>query len=942
MAPDPQTAITRVFLGWSEPFLPAVVDYLRRRYASGSNWSMDTVTIALPAARAARRLLELLIYAAQQHGLALLPPRILTIGALVDLLYVRPLPAADRLVRHLAWAREILSCEKDQLARLTAVPPPTDDLSQALDLAATVDRLHEELAADGLEFGDVARAQGDARRERESLRWRTLADVQSRYFQSLESLEFCDPQSTRLDAVRGGRCRADFDVVLAGASDLNAIQRQALDQVAPRVTALVFAPQSEERRFDAHGALVPSQWLEAPIELSDEQWTVADGPAEQAAAAVECLARLPTPLAADEIVVGVPDAEVVPFVEQALKSAGAPCRYAVGRPIARTPLAMLLTAIAEFIEGRTYARFSALLRHPHMEEWIRRVLPRPPEGVTVPPWIECIDTYASEHLPLVVDGNWIGPLPEEHPLPRIQQALDRLLAPLLGTARPADEWAPALTSIVVEILGDPTLLVTAPGQRETAISCQEFAGCLQAMMRIPESLMPRLTGAEAVHLALGILEGRSVPPAADEQAIELLGWLELPHDDAPALVVTGFNERFVPSASNSDAWLPNALRAELGLLDNDRRYARDAYALSAILASRPFVRLIAGRRSAEGDPHLPSRLLFACPAGVAASRIRTFYGASGPRRRPAGPRPGAKEPFSLPRPKPLEKPITSLRVTAFREYIACPYRFYLKNVLGLRPVEPPPDELDPRAFGNLAHDVLEAFAKSDVAGSDDEEVIRKWLEGDLARLTLERYGKTRPPAAEVQIDHLRVRLGGLARWQAQWRAQGWRIKFAEIDLTESKVSLDVDRKPFFLRGRIDRIDVNDSTGEGAILDYKTGEGGLGPDKTHRSSDGESWIDLQLPLYRHLSARLDLGTDLKLGYVVVPKAASRVGVELAPWTADDLEKADEAARKVVRGLRNERFWPPTSPPPEFFEELAGICQDKRFSGGEPIGADEDES
>ena len=76
----------------------------------------------------------------------------------------------------------------------------------------------------------------------------------------------------------------------------------------------------------------------------------------------------------------------------------------------------------------------------------------------------------------------------------------------------------------------------------------------------------------------------------------MLGWLELPLDDAPVLVVTSFNERYVPSLVDADLFLPNRLRQQLGIIDNDRRCARDSYALSTILASRRQVKLIAARR----------------------------------------------------------------------------------------------------------------------------------------------------------------------------------------------------------------------------------------------------------------------------------------------------------------------------------------------------------
>ena len=87
-------------------------------------------------------------------------------------------------------------------------------------------------------------------------------------------------------------------------------------------------------------------------------------------------------------------------------------------------------------------------------------------------------------------------------------------------------------------------------------------------------------------IILGEMAGEGIPPPADPDAIELLGWLDLPLDDAPAALVTTFNEGWIPSVSTADALLPNRLREALGLMHNDRRLARDAYFVALLCASR--------------------------------------------------------------------------------------------------------------------------------------------------------------------------------------------------------------------------------------------------------------------------------------------------------------------------------------------------------------------
>jgi ATP-dependent helicase/nuclease subunit B len=292
-----------------------------------------------------------------------------------------------------------------------------------------------------------------------------------------------------------------------------------------------------------------------------------------------------------------------------------------------------------------------------------------------------------------------------------------------------------------------------------------------------------------------------------------------------------------------------------------------------------------------------------------------------------------------------------MRVTEFRDYLACPYRYYLRHRLGLVCRSDAAAELDEAAFGSLAHLVLCRFGRDPISGSTDAEKIRAWLSDALDRAAAEAYGKGPLPAVWVQIEQLRVRLAALARWQADWTRKGWRIEHVEASPEEKgsglfcrngpegashkrvltpfppeAAALVVDGEPMSLRGRIDRIDVHGS-GKRVLFDYKTSDTARGPDRTHRR-DGR-WVDLQLPLYRRLAAGLGIGGELALGYVVLPKDAARTGHLLAEWTEAELAEAEAAAADVIRKVRAEKFWPPASPPPAGFEPLAAICHDDQL-------------
>ena len=431
------------------------------------------------------------------------------------------------------------------------------------------------------------------------------------------------------------------------------------------------------------------------------------------------------------------------------------------------------------------------------------------------------------------------------------------------------------------------------------------------------------------------MDAAQIPSPINTSAIEMLGWLELPLDDAPALIVTGMNEGNVPTSSNSDLFLPNSLRSQLGLNDNQRRYARDAYALTVLSHSRQYLCLILGRRDWQGDPLSPSRLLFATDTDTIVTRSLRFFAEtdsdpsfvaiSGNRVQQR------HHQFFVPTPK-QPPPVTSLRVTDFRAYLACPYRFYLDRILRLRPIADHARELDAAAFGSVLHAVLERFGSGAFKDSTAKEAIAKDLLAHLDDVTNEHFGRHPSTAVQVQVIQMQQRLTAFAVRQAEWRSRGWQICETEGDI---RAAWGSSQEEVELRGRIDRVDQNERTGEWAILDYKSGDRGDSPRMTHLGSakavaaNTEDWVDLQLPLYRHLAS--SLGYQAPSNLVTSRCLATLVG-RVFSWrtgAAEELLLADQAAVSVVQRIQDGVFWPPTDPPPAFSEPLAAICQDQVF-------------
>ena len=267
---------------------------------------------------------------------------------------------------------------------------------------------------------------------------------------------------------------------------------------------------------------------------------------------------------------------------------------------------------------------------------------------------------------------------------------------------------------------------------------------------------------KATQLLLDQLRQAAVPPLPDPDALQLLGWLELPLDPADVVLVTSLNEGYIPTSVNADLFLPNTIRRQLGLLDNRRRFARDAYVVNWLLAARDQVQFFVARRDRLGDPKIPSRLIFACSPRKAAERASRFFQPSAEPSQQGGIE-GRRERagIAIPRPEPLPTALQTISVTAFRMYLKCPYRFYLRHVLGLTAVDDQRREMDALAFGTLAHEVLHQFGLGDCRDSDQSSVVRAELDRLLDDEVERRFGVRRPAAIDVQVTQLRNPLGRL-------------------------------------------------------------------------------------------------------------------------------------------------------------------------------------
>ena len=952
--------VERVFLGWDKPALPAAAAHLVEHYIEGPVADLRRATIVLPGRRARRRTVELLLDEAQARGATLIPPEAITVGGLPELLHSSPKPLADEATSRRAWSRALRSVDHDAVERVFPHLPEGDSPTEWDELAGLLAGLHETLAREGHPFEDVVKICRSGLLFDDGERWEGLARVQRRYLRLLERAGLADRFETRRLALESRVPPFTGDIWLVSVVELAAVTRRLLEASGATVHALIHAPEELGDGTDAatvhdtFGLPSADYWETAKVPVADRILTVVERPVDQAEAVMDGLARLGGRYSADEVVLAVHrESEVVPYLEQRLEARNVPARYAAGTPLSRTGPIRLLQAVADYLSDRTFQALAALLRHPDAGP-----LTGPTEAIAAGlESIEVADKYFTDHLPFRVRGEIPRGQRGAALFPPVVRAIERE-GPLraFDGRKPLSQWMPVVMDVLLKAYGESELDRSRPAHRRQLEALGRIHGVAASLAAMPPGLDETCSGSEAIRILLVELREEALPPEPGREAVELLDWLELPLDDAPVVMLTGFNEGLLPESVSGHAFLPDALRTRLGLPDNRSRMARDAYRLTTVLHSKESVRVIAGRRTSQGDPLRPSRLIFRIPEDQMPARVLHFLEGGGGGDRGTGLaslglEPGTQSQFTVP-PEELivlreDEVPTGLAVTAFRGLLKDPYRFVLERVYRLRRLDDTARELDPLGFGNLAHEILHRFgllaleSPSGVDVSSESEVagsLIDLLDDDLST----RFGEDALPAVHLQAEQLKIRFRAFAEKQAEWAAQGWQI--VAVECTGEDVPFDVDGLPFLLRGRIDRIDHNPSTGEWAVLDYKTGISVDPPEKAHRKShggghrksDGEGhqksqgrdhqwrdhqWVDLQLPLYRRLLSGIfdgdgrrviDIDVDgaeqsrIRFGFVSLPQDVSETAFMIAEWTAEDFVSAEAAARDAVRRLRQASF------------------------------------
>ncbi len=926
-------SVQRLFWGWDAPVLDQAVALLCRDWDSTRALDLSSTLLLVPNGEAGRRLREALAQATYQTGTAAIVPHLwLPEQALLP--QSRRFEAATPLQSQMAWQRALERVPLESLTALFPKPPASPGWGWQAETARMLTELKMLLGTGGLTFADTAAHPAALR---DTARWQDLAKIERAYFEELAQAKVADAQVLkRRYAHEPALPEGVQRIVVLASPDLPPLLDAWITGCAKRglqVHIAIQAPQSLAHTFDACGRPRPEYWGEDAgnnLPLQNQQIYIARDPATQAAQTLNLMREL---VPAGRTALGVCDAEVGSLLLEKLTLEDARSFEPGGIPVQREGMWHVLDCFRLLLSSGAWRAFAALLR---IEEFRTAVIPVNESTAAL---LREADDFASEHLPVTLAHALELPLADH---PALLPAVENTLA-LLDSLRRLTP-AKAARSLILKLLGDRTFNPEAPGHRERTELATEWLRISEELELEAQRFGLRPKAEDAFALSLETLAQSRLAEPRGEIDLVLQGWLELLWEKAPNLIVTGLNEEHVPGIFISHPFLPDSLRNALGLPCQNTRFARDAFILAALahqrLGEHGQLQLLCGQWSEGGDALRPSRLLFLCDDQALPQRVAHLF----PKEedQPSVAEPPRKLAWKL-QPDWSAKPLDTISPSRLRDYLNCPFRYYLSHAKGMSAVETGKRELDAAEFGNLIHHAFHRLSlDASMRDCTHPAQIADCLEAAARDRVREIHGRRPAPLITLQLESILLRLRNAAEVEARNRQQGWQCIDAELLIGGKE-----DSAPFLiadarLRGRIDRVERH-VDGTLRIVDFKSSDKPRPPQEAHfkvitsrtKLTDADEWkcfdlpddrrglwLDLQLPLYA--AALQQRGQNVtSVAYFALPKSIQDTAIlQWEGFDAELINSALQCATEAVQRIRSGLFWPPAerSPNADFDEIL----------------------
>ena len=923
--------LQRLFWGWDAPVLEKAVDFLCRDWDSTRALDLSDTLILVPNGESGRRLREALAQATNQTGTAAIVPHLwLPEQALLP--QSRRFEAATPLQSQMAWQRALECVALDSLTALFPTLPAERGWGWQAETARMLAELKMLLGTGGLTFAATAVMTAT---QRDAARWHDLAQIERAYFDELTKAGIGDAQELKQRHARDPVLPEGVKrVVVLASPDLPPLLDEWIHACAERGLQVIIATQAPpawQHTFDRHGRPLPSHWGEdADVHLPVENGHIhiTRDPAAQATHALDLMRAL---VPQGKTALGVCDNEVGGLLLEKLTLEEARSFEPGGIPVQREGMWHVLDCFRVLLGSGSWRAFAALLRVTEFRDALM------PPQTRVTQLLAEADDFAVGHLPVTLTHATELPLADFEALqPVVLATLD-----LLNTMR-RQPPSKAARTLILKLLGERTFNPEAPGQRERTELAAEWLRIAEELELEAKRFGLKPKAEDAFTLSLECLsQSRLAEPRGDIDLV-LQGWLELLWERAPNLIVTGLNEENVPGIFISHPFLPDALRQALGLPCQQTRFARDAFILAALAHQRESkgrLELLCGQWSEDGDALRPSRLLFLCEEASLPQRVAHLFPKEEDQQASAEPPRTLAWPL---KPDWTTQPLETISPSRLRDYLSCPFRYFLTHAKRMSTVETQKRELDAAEFGQIIHHAFHRlFLDSAMRDSTHPAKIADFLEEAARERVRELFGQRPAPLITLQMESILQRLRHAATIEADNRQKGWQCIEAEL-----QIGAKDDAAPFLiadarLSGRIDRVERH-ADGTLRIVDFKSSDKPRKPHESHfkalsartklatadewkcfdLAADKRAlWLDLQLPLYAAALRQRGLNVS-RVAYFTLPKSIQDTAI--LEWDGLDetlIAAALDCAAEAVRRIRSGQFWPPAERSPnDTFDEI----------------------
>jgi RecB family exonuclease len=260
-----------------------------------------------------------------------------------------------------------------------------------------------------------------------------------------------------------------------------------------------------------------------------------------------------------------------------------------------------------------------------------------------------------------------------------------------------------------------------------------------------------------------------------------------------------------------------------------------------------------------------------------------------------------------------ERPISP---SALKSLLQCPHLFLLGTLLGFdEPAGAPTQrEIGQPAYGSLVHRVAEQFYRThgERFGARERSLVA-WLSvaDEVVEHLFQNFLKEYPLVGPAVRNKERERLRGDVRelLEHDWN-DGTPRRFIAVERSFGRptpVRLQAGRRSLYLRGQIDRIDVEGPVA--VVRDVKTGRA---HPRLGKEAAPDPVLDVQIAIYGLVTQQLAEAWRLPKRVVAAYTYVGR-GAEERSWRTDFDQILDPAAREwlaVAAGLLAERSFPRT--------------------------------